>query len=154
MKTKSFREARYYCLDIRAELPEMDAKTATDPFLADLKRAVSYQLRSDVKVGVCLSGGLDSSSLAGLSAITYNAAAMGRMQAIHAKSSEKESTRAVSPCELAERSDIELTVIEPTAEEFIEAIDEAVYLQEEPFATPSIFMQYFLFQKPSGSAAR
>lgn len=147
LKTKSFREARYYCLDIRAGLPELDAKTATDLFLADLKRAVSYQLRSDVKVGVCLSGGLDSSSLAGLSAITYNAAAMGRMQAIHAKSSEKESDESGYALELAARSDIELSVIEPTAEEFIEAIDEVVYLQEEPFATPSIFMQYFLFQK-------
>lgn len=147
LKTKSFREARYYCLDIRPGLPELDAKTATDLFLADLKRAVSYQLRSDVKVGVCLSGGLDSSSLAGLSAITYNAAAMGRMQAIHAKSSEKESDESGYALELAARSDIELSVIEPTAEEFIEAIDEVVYLQEEPFATPSIFMQYFLFQK-------
>lgn len=147
MKTKSFRETRYYSLDIRAGLPELDAKSATDLFLADLKRAVSYQLRSDVKVGVCLSGGLDSSSLAGLSAVAYNAGAMGRMQAIHAKSSEKETDESAYALELAARADIELSVIEPTAEEFIEAIDEVVYLQEEPFATPSIFMQYFLFQK-------
>ena len=147
MKTNCFREARYYSLDIRAGLPELDAQSATDLFLADLKRAVSYQLRSDVKVGVCLSGGLDSSSLAGLSAVTYNAGAMGRRQAIHARSSEKASDESGYAVELAARSDIELSVIEPTADEFIEAIDEVVYLQEEPFATPSIFMQYFLFEK-------
>lgn len=147
VKANSFREVRYYSLEVRPGLPELDAKSATALFLADLKRAVNYQLRSDVKVGVCLSGGLDSSSLAGLSAITYNAGAMGRMQAIHAKSSEKETDESGYAMELAAHADIELSVIEPTAEEFINAIDEVVYLQEEPFATPSIFMQYFLFEK-------
>ena len=123
-------------------------ESATELFLADLKRAVNYQLRSDVKVGVCLSGGLDSSSLAGLSAITYNAGGdwpdAGDPCEIVGEGQSDESGYAL---ELAARSDIELSVIEPTAEEFIEAIDEVVYLQEEPFATPSIFMQYFLFQK-------
>lgn len=147
LKANSFREECYYALDIRSGLPELDAKSATELFLADLKRAVNYQLRSDVKVGVCLSGGLDSSSLAGLSAIAYNANAVGRMQAIHARSSEKETDESSYAMELAAHSDIELSVIEPTAEEFIDAIDEVVYLQEEPFATPSVFMQYFLFQK-------
>ena len=147
LKAGSFRETRYYSLDIRPELPELEENSATALFFANLKRAVNYQLRSDVKVGVCLSGGLDSSSLAGLSAVIYNAGSMGRMQAIHAKSSEKDMDESGYAMELAERSDIELSVIEPTAEEFIGAIDEVVYLQEEPFSTPSIFMQYFLFQK-------
>ncbi len=147
LKTDSFRETRYYTLDIRPELPELEAKSATALFFANLKRAVNYQLRSDVKVGVCLSGGLDSSSLAGLSAIIYNAGSMGRMQAIHAKSSEKATDESGYALEVAERSDIELSIIEPTAEEFIGAIDEVVYLQEEPFIAPSIFMQYFVFQK-------
>jgi asparagine synthase (glutamine-hydrolysing) len=147
IKENSFEEVRYYSLDVRPGLPEMDEKSATERFMADLKQAVNYQLRSDVKVGVCLSGGLDSSSLAGLSAISYNASSVGRMQAIHAKSSEKEMDESGYARELAAHSEIELSVIEPTAEEFIDAIDEVVYVQEEPFATPSIFMQYFLFQK-------
>jgi asparagine synthase (glutamine-hydrolysing) len=147
LKAGSFRETRYYTLDIRPELPELEEKSATALFFANLKRAVNYQLRSDVKVGVCLSGGLDSSSLAGLSAIVYNAGSMGRMQAIHAKSSEKATDESGYALEVAERSDIELSIIEPTAEEFIGAIDEVVYLQEEPFIAPSIFMQYFVFQK-------
>jgi asparagine synthase (glutamine-hydrolysing) len=147
VKTNSFQETRYYSLGVRPGLPELEEDSATELFLADLKRAVNYQLRSDVKVGVCLSGGLDSSSLAGLSAGIYNAGPLGRMQAIHAKSSEKHSDESGYATQLAERADIELSVIEPSTEEFIDAIDEVVYLQEEPFATPSIFMQYFLFQK-------
>jgi asparagine synthase (glutamine-hydrolysing) len=147
IRANSFQELRYYSLDIRAGLPDLEEHSATELFFAHLKRAVKFQLRSDVKVGVCLSGGLDSSSLAGLSAVAYNAESVGRMQAVHAKSSEKDMDESDYAVELAERSDIELSVIEPTSEEFIDAIDEVVYLQEEPFATPSIFMQYFVFQK-------
>ncbi|MDL2354085.1 MAG: asparagine synthase (glutamine-hydrolyzing) [Pseudomonadota bacterium] len=147
LRTNSFREVKYYSLKIRDGLPQLDATAATDMFLADFKRAINYELRSDVSVGVCLSGGLDSSSIAGLSSKIYNAAAMGKMQAIHAKSSEKAMDESAYAEAVAKRSDIALSVIEPTAAEFIDAIDEVVYFQEEPFATPSIFMQYFVFEK-------
>ncbi len=147
VKAGSFREVRYYTLEVGAGLPELDEKSATQLFLTDLKRSVNYQLRSDVKVGVCLSGGLDSSSIAGLSSTIYNAGSMGKMQAIHAKSSEKATDESGYAQEVADRSDIELSVIEPTTEEFVSAIDEVAYFQEEPFSTPSIFMQHFVYQK-------
>lgn len=143
----SFQKKRYYSLDTQPGLPDLDDHTATSLLFSNLKRAVNYQLRSDVKVGVCLSGGVDSSSLAALSAQIYNAGPLGRMQGIHAKSSEKHTDESAYARELAACSNIELSVIEPTAEEFIGAIDEVVYAQEEPFTTPSIFMQYFLYQK-------
>ncbi|WLI88546.1 asparagine synthase (glutamine-hydrolyzing) [Massilia sp. R2A-15] len=142
-----FEQTCYYSLDARAGLSDLGEHAATSLFFSDLKRAVDYQLRSDVKVGVSLSGGLDSSTLAGLSARIYNTGPLGKMQAIHAKSSENHMDESAYAREVAARADIELSVIEPTAQEFIEAIDEVVYLQEEPFTSPSIFMQYFLFQK-------
>lgn len=147
IQTCSFREQQYYSLSTRAGLPELDEKSASELFLTDLQRSVKYQLRSDVKVGVSLSGGVDSSTLAGLAALIYNAGSMGRMQAIHAKSSEQMKDESGYAQELAAHSDLELTIIEPTYEEFIAAIDEVVYAQEEPFSTPSVFMQYFVFQK-------
>lgn len=147
VKTNSFREVAYYSLGVGAGLPELDEESATELFLKNIKRAVNYQLRSDVKVGVCLSGGLDSSSIAGLSASIYNTGPMGRMQAIHAQSSERKMDESGYAKELAAHSELDLSVIEPTAEEFVNAIDEVVYCQEEPFATPSIFMQYFVFEK-------
>lgn len=147
VKANTFREIKYYSLAVVPGLPEMDEKSATALFSADINRSVNYQLRSDVKVGVCLSGGLDSSSIAGLSSVIYNAGSVGKMQAIHAKSSEKEKDESGFAQELANRSDIELSVIEPTAEQFTRAIDEVVYSQEEPFASPSIFMQYFVFEQ-------
>lgn len=147
VKTGGFREDRYYSLSTRPGLQELNEESAAELFLTDLQRSVNYQLRSDVKVGVSLSGGLDSSTLAGLSSRIYNAGSICKMQAIHAKSSEKEMNESGYAQESAACSDIELSIIEPTSEEFIRSIDEVVYFQEEPFATPSIFMQYFVFQK-------
>lgn len=143
----SVREVRYYTLVADPELGELDELAATKLVLSEIKRSVNYQLRSDVKVGVCLSGGLDSSSIAGLCATTYNAGVMGKMQAIHAKSSEKVKDESPHAQAVADRADIELSIIEPTADEFVDAIDSVAYFQEEPFSSPSIFMQHFVYQK-------
>lgn len=147
LKHNSFRETKYYSLNVSAGLAELGEQSAADLILAELKSAVKYELRSDVKVGVCLSGGVDSSSIAALSSTLYSAGSMGRLQGIHAKSSEKEKDESGYAQALADRSDIDLAVIEPSMKEFVESIDEVVYFQEEPFLTPSIFMQYFVYQK-------
>ncbi|MES2150752.1 MAG: asparagine synthase (glutamine-hydrolyzing) [Pseudomonadota bacterium] len=146
LKSKRFLESRYYDLSVRFGLPEMKAAEATELLLKDFKRAIGYQLRADVKVGVCLSGGLDSSCIAGLSASLYNAATRDRMQAIHAKSSEANTDESCFAQQMAKFSHIDLTIVQPAKEDFTRAMDEVVYCQEEPFATPSIFMQYFAYQ--------
>ena len=50
--------------------------------------AVAIRMRSDVKVGTCLSGGLDSSSIAAHSAEMHRGNAGGKFSAITAKSTE------------------------------------------------------------------
>jgi len=138
---------RYYALAAPPEVEALDEPSAIARFRAELKRSIGYRLRSDVKVGTCLSGGLDSSSIASLSAALYHEASPERFQAIHANSGIAEIDESAYAREVASAGGMELFVIEPSAEEFIQAIDEVVYCQEEPFAAPSIFMQYFVFKK-------
>jgi asparagine synthase (glutamine-hydrolysing) len=138
---------RYYELAARSEVRALDERAAAARLLAELKRSVAYRLRSDVKVGSCLSGGLDSSSIASLSAALYHTNSDGRFQAIHARTGVDATDESVHARELAAECDLDLCIIQPSADEFIRAIDEVVYFQEEPFATPSIFMQYFVFRK-------
>jgi asparagine synthase (glutamine-hydrolysing) len=139
---------RYYELAASAEVRALDERAASARLLAELKRSVRYRLRSDVKVGSCLSGGLDSSSIASLSAALYHAnSGGGRFQAIHASTGVETTDESVHARELAAECDLDLYVIQPSAAEFARAIDEVVYFQEEPFATPSVFMQYFVFRK-------
>lgn len=42
---------------------------------------------------------------------------------------------------------MDLSIIEPTQDDFINSIDDVIYTQEEPFGGPSIFMQYFVMKK-------
>jgi asparagine synthase (glutamine-hydrolysing) len=147
LRNNTVEQCRYYELAARADVRALDEPAATARFLSELKRSVAYRLRSDVKVGTCLSGGLDSSSIASLSAALYRAGSGDRFQAIHARTGLDASDESTHARELASECDIDLCVIQPDADEFIKAIDDVVYYQEEPFATPSVFMQYFVFQK-------
>lgn len=140
--------SRWYSLPTRAELPRMGARAATSRLLQDLKQSVRYRLRSDVKVGTCLSGGLDSSSIASLSASLYHAAAgAARFQAVHARCSEAAIDESDFARDLADSCGIDLSIVEPSVADFIDAVDAVTLCQEEPFAAPSIFMQFFVFKK-------
>ncbi|WP_426110065.1 asparagine synthase (glutamine-hydrolyzing) [Massilia sp. PWRC2] len=140
-------ETRWYSLFMREELPQMGAHAATSRFLQELKQSVRYRLRSDVKVGTCLSGGLDSSSIASLSSTLYHASSGLRFQAVHARASERAIDESGFARELADSCGIDLAVIEPSAADFTAAVDDVAWCQEEPFAAPSIVMQFFVFKK-------
>jgi asparagine synthase (glutamine-hydrolysing) len=140
-------ETRWYTLATRPELPRMGARAATTRFLHDLKESVRFRLRADVKVGTCLSGGLDSSSIASLSAALYHESSSQRFQAIHARAREEGIDESGFATELAQGCGIDLSIVEPTVADFTAAVDAVAWCQEEPFAAPSIFMQFFVFKK-------
>lgn len=110
-----------------------------------IKSSVNLRLRSDVKVGTCLSGGLDSSTIAALASDMYKGD--GQFQGIFARSTEKQNDESEYAFAVANHKNIELNTIQPTYEDFAKSVDEVVYTQEEPFVSPSIFMQYFVMEK-------
>ncbi len=73
LRARRLSVERYYALPEPVERP-----MTTEAFRALLEDAVRLRLRSDVDVGTCLSGGLDSSSLVALTARLRDANARGR----------------------------------------------------------------------------
>ena len=145
LNSHTYRHYNYYTISF--DHPVTCLQTAIEEYKEEFRRAISYRLRSDVKVGTCLSGGLDSSSVAAVASKLYTKNSGKSFTAIHAKSTEKETDESSYAAMVAQYCGLDLHMIEPSAEAFRTHIDEVVYTQEEPFGSPSIFMQYFVMKK-------
>ncbi len=145
LKKNTFKIKKYYSINFKQNSENL--LKSIQNYKKELSRAINFRLRSDVKVGTCLSGGLDSSSIAAIAAKQYNLKSNHNFTAIHAKSSEINTDESEFAKLVAKFNKLDLTIIEPTKSDFKENIDEVVYTQEEPFGDPSIFMQYFVMKK-------
>lgn len=147
LASDTYRIERYYTIPRRANWQALDAETAARDYTALLDDAVKLRLRSDVPVGTCLSGGLDSSSVATLAAARYTpSGAAGRFVGITAVSESKRSDESAFAQAVAERADLEWVPLRPTYEDFVTTLPEVVRAQEEPYAGPSINMQWFVMR--------
>ncbi len=134
---------KYY--DITFEPSNTALAESVENYKTSLEEAIKLRMRSDVKVGTCLSGGLDSSSVAAMASKLYTGE--GKFNAVHAKSEEQATDESKFAKEVAEHANLDLHIIEPSYTDFKNTIEDVIYTQEEPFGTPSVAMQYFVLQK-------
>lgn len=141
---------KYYKYDINSDLGKFSVKknkTYAERILELLQDSIRLRLRSDVSMGSCLSGGLDSSAIVCLSnGILFN-------------DTERKNNivdqDTFSSCFEDERFDerkyisriIEYTkarpnYVFPSSEELMREINDLLWYQEEPFASTSIYAQW------------
>jgi asparagine synthase (glutamine-hydrolysing) len=121
---------------------------AAREFKERLAESVRVHLRSDVPVGTCLSGGLDSSAIVCLADELRRKGAVPKYA--HSgfgyipEDGELSERRFMD--EVVSRTGIEMTYVEPSPERFQSALLEIVRQQDEPFGSTSIAAQWFVFE--------
>lgn len=108
--------------------------------------AVRLRLRSDVRVGTCLSGGLDSSSIALVAARMHHSASNQPFSAVTAVSEDPRNSEEVYAAEVVRAGVLDWIKTRPTYEDFNALLPHVVTHQEEPFNSPSICMQAFVMR--------
>ena len=135
---------RYWSLNKEIKI-DIAADDAIEKFTELFNISVKRRLRSDVPVGTCLSGGLDSSSIAytinqlqkntGKGLQTFSAVFPGF------ENDESKYIQAVS-------ANLHITnyQTQPSAIDLIRDFEKLCYHQEEPFQSSGIFAQYKVFE--------
>ena len=115
-------------------------------FLELLTSSIALRLRSDVPVGTCLSGGLDSSAIASLAASRYSALTGNQFSAITAVRSDAATDESGFARQIVNQNGLNWLTICPTGEDFLASLPSMLYHQDEPFPTLSPMMQYFVMR--------
>jgi asparagine synthase (glutamine-hydrolysing) len=136
---------RYYSLHDRVRhvaegIARMSEREMIEQFASVFDRAVNIRMRTDVSIGVTLSGGLDSA--------TVSAMALARGPVVgftfghpHDHATEGRSAEAVG-----HHTGLQLHYVHPTVEEVTRAYFACIEAQGAPFPAASVVGQYLVYQ--------
>jgi asparagine synthase (glutamine-hydrolysing) len=129
------------------ETLNLDPVDAARELNKKLNYSVNLHLVSDVPVGACLSGGLDSSAIVCLG--SRHLANQGKI--IQTFTTEYSDYPQINEAHWAQKV---LTAtkanghfVSPTFDLFKKNFERVIYFQDEPFGSTSIFSQYFIFEE-------
>ena len=142
---------RYWDLKVNPDISfnreKVDAAAHLRTLLEDSTR---IHLRSDVPIGTCLSGGIDSSMLTVLiNNLIRDEAPQSvgtRQKTFSAVFSDKRFDESRYIDEVVSATGVDAERTEPTPDQLWEDIDRLVYIQDEPFGSLSIYAQYCVMQ--------
>jgi asparagine synthase (glutamine-hydrolysing) len=162
LKTKKVEEKEYWNIkmakdpltgkDISNSYEKIDLRQASSRFKELFIESVRLHLRSDVPIGTCLSGGLDSSSIVCTAQKLLDENAIKekgltrRVRTFSSVPKEKEASEKIYIDEVNHQANTEAHTVTPTFSEFMTDLDRLVEMHDEPFLNPSVYMQYKVMQ--------
>ena len=147
LKDHTWNISPYYELEKLENVEGLSEADSIDRYAEKLSESVKLRMRSDVEVGTCLSGGMDSSAVTSLSAELLRENSQRKIKSIHAKVEDKGLNESGFAQQVSNHCSTEMITVQPTMDDFLSHIDTVIETQEEPFGSPSIFLQYFVLKK-------
>lgn len=142
LTSHDFKIDSYYSISLNNITHKTD-KEITDIIEEKVVNAIKLRLRSDVEIGSCLSGGLDSSIIAGVIKHLQPNHALKLFTAVFPKEKFDESNYAKL---MADRVKGNWQTVSPTAEEFFRDIETLNYYQDLPVWSTSTYSQHRVMQ--------
>lgn len=143
--TNDIEICRYYSITKHRHYQQLTYQDALQEFQQQFRRSVNWRLRSDTRVGICLSGGLDSSLIAltmseenqGLLPVSAFTAA-----SINAAENDEPYAKMV-----ADTLGLDWHVTTPSTADFSKDLLAVCATMEEPVVSPSVFMQHYVMRQ-------
>jgi len=123
--------------------PASDGECA-ERFKELFESSVRFRLRSDVPVGTCLSGGLDSASVVCVARPWLEPGNQKAYSAVFDQSFAEDETQWVD--EVGKFADVESHRVTPSPARLAEDIQRFIRTQDEPFGSTSQYSQYAVFR--------
>lgn len=141
IKSNSPELKKWYDLKLRSIKPWLNSDEYRDVFIS----SVDLRLRSDVPVGVCLSGGLDSSGVTSVIADTLGKKDVFAFSAVYGNNKKGDESKFIKLYDHLAN----LKYVYPTEESFMEDLDGFMDCHFEPVHTMSIYSQYKVMKEAS-----
>lgn len=141
-------EPYYELPDAAAHVFEGTGEEAVEEYRARLGESIRLHMRSDVEVGSCLSGGLDSNLAAAMATRHLDGGGLATFTAVYDDPAIDE--RRFVDLHAAFRPDLETHFVAPTAASLHEELDRFVRAQEHPVASSAPFAQWMVMQLAGG----
>lgn len=142
---KELKVKRYWDIDLSNKI-DISEKEREDRFRELFTDSVNLQLRSDVKLGTCLSGGIDSSSILSMVSNLNNGNGGVDAFTIYYDGHDEVDERPWAGKVIEKYPNINWHTFKPEDEQLLEAFEKTHYHIEVPLSSSSPISQYFVMQ--------